>query len=67
MSRMEQVANIGAVQRRRRLVAGVAAWVVAVVALAALLYLDANRLWRLTLFVPLWAGGLGFFQHREKT
>ena len=61
------VPNIGRGERRRRLAFGLVAWGVAAVMLVAFLLLDIDRLWRLALFVPLWAGGLGFFQHREKT
>ncbi|MFZ2493386.1 MAG: hypothetical protein WA208_18045 [Thermoanaerobaculia bacterium] len=36
--------------------------------LAALLVgLQADRLWRLLLFLPFWAGALGILQAREKT
>lgn len=61
------IPNIGRHERRRRLAFGIAAWVVAAAAMAAMVLLDVDRLWRLALFIPLWAGGLGFFQHREKT
>ncbi len=61
------IANIGPGERRRRLLFGLVAWATAVAILAALLFLDASRLWRLTLLGPLWAGALGFFQYREKT
>jgi hypothetical protein len=61
------IANIGPGERRRRLVFGLVAWVTAAAILAALLLLDAGRLWRLVLLGPLWAGALGFFQYREKT
>ena len=67
MNREACVPNIGPGERRRRLAFGLVAWAAAAVALVALLILDADRLWRLALFVPLWAGALGFFQHREKT
>jgi hypothetical protein len=33
----------------------------------ALVMADAQRLWRLTLFLPFWAGALGVLQAREKT
>ena len=67
MSRQGLVPNIGTLQRRHRLILGLVAWAAAGAGLAALLVLDANRLWRLALFIPLWAGAIGFFQHREKT
>ncbi len=36
--------------------------------LAALLVgLQADRLWRLLLFLPFWAGAVGVLQAREKT
>ena len=61
------VANIGLRERRRRLAAGAVGFVAAAAGLLALLAVDADRLWRLALFVPLFVGGVGFFQHREKT
>ncbi len=67
MSREGLVPNIGTLQRRHRLILGLVAWAVAGAGLAVLLETDAARLWRLALFVPLWAGAIGFFQHREKT
>lgn len=67
MSRDGLIPNIGTLQRRHRLILGLVAWVVAGGGLVALLMIDANRLWRLALFIPLWAGAIGFFQHREKT
>ena len=67
MSRDTRVPNIGPDERRKRLVSGILAALVALVLLALLLLLDAGRLWRLLLFGPLWGATLGFFQHREKT
>ena len=65
--RPAHVPNIGPRERRRRLAFGLAVWAGTAAALAALLAIDAPRLWRLTLVIPLWVGGVGFFQHREKT
>ena len=61
------VPNIGARERKKRLVFGYVAWGLTAVGLIALLVTDAPRVWRLALFLPLWMGGVGFFQHREKT
>ena len=61
------IPNIGPRERRKRLAVGVAAWGAAVVGLGVLLAIDAGRGWRLALALPLWAGSIGFFQHREKT
>ena len=67
MSRDGWTPNIGAMQCRRRLVLGIAGIALGVIGMAALLSVDVSRLWRLALFIPLWAGFLGFFQHQEKT
>lgn len=60
-------ANIGpkAVRLRRR--AGYVGAAAAALLLAALLWTDAPRAWRLVLFAPLWMATLGFLQAREKT
>ena len=59
--------NIGPRGQRRRLRFGVVALGLAAVCAAALLALDAPRLSRAILFVPLWIAGLGVFQARDKT
>jgi len=61
------VANIGPTERRRRLVGGVSMLAVTVAAAGFLLWFDAPRLWRVSLFVPAWLGALGVFQVRAKT
>lgn len=56
--------NIGPAERRKRLIVGVVALGVCVVA-ALLLSLDgAPRYWRLLLFLPFWTAALGIFQAR---
>ncbi|MDX1676056.1 MAG: hypothetical protein R3314_14775 [Longimicrobiales bacterium] len=67
MSREGWVRNIGAMQCRRRLILGIVGIAVGAAGMAVLLTVDVDRLWRLALFIPLWAGFLGFFQHQEKT
>ena len=62
-----RVANIGPRERRKRLSAGVVAFVISVAAGAALI---AGRLaapWRLALFLPFFVAALGYFQARDKT
>ena len=59
--------NIGEGERKRRLIVGYVSLALAALGLAALLVMDAPRIWRLALFLPLMAAGAGFFQHREKT
>ena len=34
---------------------------------AGLLWFDVPRLWRVVVFIPLWASAIGLFQVREKT
>jgi hypothetical protein len=59
--------NIGAAQRRRRLVVGWMGVGLALAGLIALAAADAGRAWRLLLAGPFYAAAIGFLQHREKT
>jgi hypothetical protein len=61
------IANIGPRERRKRLVFGVAALFLSVVISAVFVIEGVRPIWRLTLFVPLFAGALGFFQARDRT
>ena len=64
---MTRVANIGPHGELQRLRLGIMA-VAAAFLLGALIFaLGVPRAWRLTLFIPLWIAGLGFFQARAKT
>ncbi len=60
-------ANIGTQEKRKRLIFGIFMLVVAAILLAAFLYLDINRWWRLVIILPLWLGGVGIFQVKEET
>jgi hypothetical protein len=64
---MRVIANIGEAGRRRRRMIGLAAALMGVALLAVLVASGATRWWRLTTFVPYWAGSLGWLQAREKT
>lgn len=59
------IENIGPLERRKRLLAGVAALVLG----AALAWLPPGDAlwWRLTLFVPFWGGALGILQALDRT
>ncbi|MBI4502309.1 MAG: hypothetical protein HY700_14260 [Gemmatimonadetes bacterium] len=59
--------NIGPRGRASRLRAGVAAFVVGAALAVLLIATGLPRAWRLTLFIPLLIGALGFFQARDKT
>lgn len=61
------IANIGPRERQKRLVFGVAALFVSLVISAIFVIEGVRPIWRLTLFVPLFAGALGFFQARDRT
>lgn len=61
------IPNIGARQRRYRLVVGLVAAAASVLALGTLLGTGAPRIARLLAALPFWAGALGLLQHREKT
>jgi len=60
-------ANIGPRQVRKRLLGGVVLLAVAIGLAVALVVLDAPRLWRISLFLPLWGAALGYYQARERT
>lgn len=59
--------NIGPRQRRRRLAGGIVAWVAACLLLAVLLVVDAPRIARVLVALPMWAGALGVYQAKAKT
>jgi hypothetical protein len=59
--------NIGPKEQRKRLVFGVVTFVAGLAVATLLIALGANHWWRLALFVPFAAGGIGVFQAREKT
>lgn len=61
------IPNISAVERRKRLAAGVVALALALVALLILLTVDASRWWRLALLPLFWGATSGYFQWRDKT
>lgn len=61
------VANISPRERRKRLIAGVIQFVIALAILAVLIATGADRLWRLPLLFLFWRAGIGFFQWRDKT
>jgi hypothetical protein len=61
------IANIGPRERRKRMRFGVVLLVAGAGLAALLVGLQADRLWRLLLFLPFWAGAVGVLQAREKT
>lgn len=61
------IANISPAERRRRLNFGIIQFVISLIILAALLLAGADKLWRLTLFLPFAAAFTGYFQARDKT
>ena len=63
----DQITNMTNAGRRRRLLMGIIMLVVAAALGVTLVAGGAGRAWRLALFVPLWAAGLGLFQARECT
>jgi len=61
------IPNIGPRERRRRLVVGIAMFVIAAFAAALLIAGGAPRAWRVFILFPAWVGSIGVFQAREKT
>jgi hypothetical protein len=61
------IPNIGRVQRRRRLILGIGALVVAAAVAAVLAAADAHLLIRALVALPLYGAALGFLQYREST
>jgi len=66
-STAEQIANIGAGERRKRLIFGIAALVAGIVISGLLVFVRAPLLWRLPLIFIFYVGSLGYFQSRDKT
>lgn len=64
---MNEAANIGERERRKRRVMGLVALTVGVAAAFVLVASDAPRALRLVVFLPVWIAGLGLLQAREKT
>ena len=61
------IANIGPQEQRKRLTFGIAALAVSVVIAALSVVAGVRPVWRLPLFLPLFAAALGFFQARGRT
>ena len=61
------IPNIGANERRKRLVSGIITLIIAA-AIGIFLIVNAWAWWtRLILFLPLFSGFIGIFQAKEKT
>ena len=63
----ERIANIGAGERKKRLVFGVFALLVGAVIAGLLIAVDSPPFWRLPLLLVFYAGALGVFQSFDKT
>jgi len=63
----ESVGNLGARQRRRRLIMGGVMLGAGILLVAALIALHVDRGWRLLAGLPFWLGALGLFQARANT
>jgi uncharacterized membrane protein YccC len=61
------IPNISPRERLKRLIVGVIPGVIALVILTWLISTNADRLWRLPLFLLFVAAASGFFQWRDKT
>jgi hypothetical protein len=63
----ERIANIGAGERRKRLLFGIFALVIGAVIAGLLIAVGSPLLWRLPLILVFYAGALGIFQSLDKT
>ncbi|NJN79365.1 MAG: hypothetical protein HC797_02215 [Anaerolineales bacterium] len=61
------IANISPKERKKRLNFAIGQFVLAILILAILFFLDVNPLWRLPLFFMFAASATSFFQWRDKT
>jgi len=61
------ISNISPRERVKRLIGGVIPFVIALTILAWLVSANAERLWRLPLYLLFVAAASGFFQWRDKT
>lgn len=66
-SSAERIANIGAGERRKRLIFGIVAVVAGIVIAVLLVVVHAPLVWRIPLIFLFYVGALGFFQSRDKT
>lgn len=64
---MTEAINIGPGEVRKRRMMGIVALAAGVALAFALVVLQAPRLSRIAVFLPIWLAGLGLFQAREKT
>ena len=62
-----RIANIGAEERRKRLVFGLAAFGAGVLIAVLLILVNAPLVWRIPLIFLFYVGAVGFFQSRDKT
>jgi hypothetical protein len=61
------IPNISPAERRKRLVAGIVSFVIALVILGILMVIGASRWWRIALLPFFMGATTGFFQWRDKT
>jgi hypothetical protein len=59
--------NIGPRERRRRLLVGVGLLALGAASGTYLLAVHVDRVWRVPIFIPLWAGATGVLQWRART
>lgn len=61
------VGNIGAREKRKRKAIAWVSFVVAAIGYGVLVWLGTARIWRVTLFMPLWLAFLAWFEARGAT
>lgn len=66
-SQTPRVANIGAAERRKRLVFGLVVFGAGAVIAILLILVHAPLIWRMPLFLLFFPATLGVFQSRDKT
>jgi hypothetical protein len=61
------IVNIGTRESNKRLTFGIFMFAISALSFVLMVYFEVNHLWRLVLFLPLFAAAMGFFQAKAKT
>ena len=61
------IANISPKERKKRLNFAIIQFIIGIATLAFLLFVGADKIWRLTLFIVFASAAVTYFQARDKT